>query len=309
MPTLVLVAAALLVAGGLAVIALLVLQPTKPASGVAKSLEIIERSRPQTPEFVAIEDRPASARIWLPLGRSFGRLGRRITPVGTPARLQRRLDLAGNPPGWTVERLIVLKGVGACVGVLLGLLALLVHGTFWGFVFAGGLVALGYWITDILLYNTGLKRQDEIRKVAADAIDMLTICVEAGLSFDAGLSQVARNTSGPLAADLARLLQEMQIGRSRAEAFSEFAARTTVAELKNFVTALVQADRLGVPIASVLREQSSEMRLKRRQHAEEKAQKVPVKILFPVIFCVFPALLIVVIGPGAIRIYEVFAHQ
>ncbi len=126
-----------------------------------------------------------------------------------------------------------------------------------------------------------MKRQVKLQMALPDAMDMLTMCVEAGLGFDAALAKVARNTGGPLADELARALQEMQIGKSRAQALRSMADRTTVAELRGFVSALVQASELGIPIASVLREQAKEMRLQRRQRAEEKAQKVPVKILIP----------------------------
>jgi tight adherence protein C len=168
------------------------------------------------------------------------------------------------------------------------------------------MAALGYWLADLLLYNSGLKRQEAMRRAAPDALDMLTVCVEAGLGFDAGLSQVADNTTGPLAAEFARVLKEIQLGQSRTEAFTDMAERCDVMEIKSFVAALVQADRLGVPIAAVLREQAGELRIRRRQRAEEKAQKVPVKIIFPVLFCIFPVFFIIVIGPGAIRIAQVF---
>ena len=148
----------------------------------------------------------------------------------------------------------------------------------------------------------GLKRQARIQALLPDALDMLTVCVEAGLGFDAALSQVARNTNGPLAAEFARALQEMQIGTSRSQALRAMVARTTVSELRSFVSALIQAGDLGISVAAVLREQAREMRLRRRQRAEEKAQKVPIKILFPLIFCLFPALFVVVIGPGVITI-------
>jgi tight adherence protein C len=137
---------------------------------------------------------------------------------------------------------------------------------------------------------------------------MLTVCVEAGQSFDGALLQVARSVDGPIAGEFARVLSEIQIGKSRGDAFTSLAKRTSVEEAKNFVTSLVQADRLGLPIASVLREQSTQMRLVRRQRAEEKAQKVPVKIVFPMVLFIFPALFIVVIGPGAIRVMSAFSH-
>jgi len=120
--------------------------------------------------------------------------------------------------------------------------------------------------------------------------------------------QVARSVTGPVAGEFARVLQEIQIGKPRGDAFSALSERTSVPEIKTFVTALVQADRLGLPIGKVLREQANQMRLIRGQRAEEKAQKVPIKILFPMLLCIFPALFIVVIGPGAIKMVGIFAH-
>src|SRR5262249_62428307 len=140
-----------------------------------------------------------------------------------------------------------------------------------------------------LLYNAGQKRQERIRAALPDALDMLTVCVEAGLGFDAALAQVARNTRGPLAAEFARALQEMQIGAPRSQALRAMVTRTNVAELRAFVSALLQATELGIAVTQVLREQSSEMRLRRRQRAEAKAQKGPVEVLVPLTFCLLPA--------------------
>jgi tight adherence protein C len=229
----------------------------------------------------------------------------RLSPAGVTATLQRKLDLAGNPPTWTPDRVLAAKGLGLLLGAGLGALL--------GFPSVGWLVlclgvgaVVGFFLPDLLLYNAGQKRQTLIRKALPDALDMLTVCVEAGLGFDAALAQVARNTRGPLAQECARVLQEMQIGKSRNQALRALTDRTTVQELRAFVSALVQAGELGVPIAQVLREQAHEMRVRRRQRAEEQAQKVPVKILFPLIFCLFPAMFVVIIGPGAISIMEVF---
>jgi tight adherence protein C len=175
------------------------------------------------------------------------------------------------------------------------------------FAVIGALV--GFFLPDLLLYNAGLKRQARIQAALPDAMDMLTICVEAGLGFDAALAQVARHTVGPLAADLSRTIQEMQIGKSRTDALRSLAERTTVGELRVFVSSLVQASELGISVAGVLREQSKEMRMRRRQRAEEKAQKVPVKILFPLVVCLFPALFVIIIGPGAINIAQTLLHR
>jgi tight adherence protein C len=142
-----------------------------------------------------------------------------------------------------------------------------------------------------------------------DAIDLMTISVESGLAFDAAVQQVAQNTSGPLADEFSRVLREMQIGQGRANALRAFADRTNVDDVRSFVTAMVQADSFGIPIASVLRVQSHEMRVKRRQRAEEKAQKVPVKITVPLIFCILPCLFIAVMGPAVIHIMDSFAGK
>jgi len=228
-------------------------------------------------------------------------LALRLSPSGIAAKIQHRLDLAGNPGRWTPDRLLAAKGLGlvglAMLGALYGLHspALLILCPV-----IGG--AIGFFLPDILLYNSGQKRQAKLQMALPDALDMLTVCVEAGLGFDAALAQVARNTDGPLAAEFSRALQEMQIGKSRSQALRALADRTTVPEARTFVSALVQASDLGIPVARVLREQSKEMRVRRRQRAEGKAQQVPVKITFPLILCIFPALLVVVLGPGVINI-------
>ena len=146
-----------------------------------------------------------------------------------------------------------------------------------------------------------------MQRALPDALDLLTISVESGLGFDAALSQVARNTEGPLSAEFARVLQEMQIGLGRGPALRALGERTNVPELRGFVSSMVQADAFGIPIAQVLRVQSSEIRTKRRQRAEEQAQKVAIKILIPLIFCILPCLFIAVLGPAAISIMDSFS--
>jgi tight adherence protein C len=274
-----------------------------PQTGVARSLALIAAAS-GNPEVVG-NDRSASDRLVKPFYRGTRDLALRLSPSGAGARLGRMLEFAGNPPTWSVERLLGVKGAALLV---LGLLGLLLGGGLApvGLLVAAGAAAAGFFLPDLLVYNLGLKRQEELRRGLADALDMLTVCVEAGQGFDAALLQVSRSTTGPVAGEFARVLQEVQIGKPRAEAFSGLSQRTNVPEVKTFVTALVQADRLGLPIGAVLREQSNQMRLVRRQRAGEKAQKVTVKILFPLLFCIFPALMIVVIGPGAIRLMGTF---
>jgi tight adherence protein C len=167
----------------------------------------------------------------------------------------------------------------------------------------------GYQAPNFYLYQRGYNRKEQLQRDLPDAIDLLTISVESGLGFDQAVQQVARNTEGPLADEFARMLQEMQIGRSRSSALRQLGERTDLPELRAFVSAMVQADAFGIPVGQVLRVQSSEIRVKRRQWAEEKAQKVPVKILIPMIFCILPCLFLAVLGPAGITIYDNFSGR
>lgn len=282
--------------------------PTRPGEGgVAGALVAIEKRYAQGGSAAQKAADPFAAMPgWLRA------LALRLSPTGIGGKLQHRLDLAGNPDRWNPDRILAIKGLGLLVlgaigpgySMLLGEhqpVLLILYG-----VVGGG---IGFFLPDLLLYNAGLKRQARIQAALPEAMDMLTVCVEAGLGFDAALAQVARNTSGPLAAELARVLQEMQIGKSRTEALRAMADRTTVTEFRAFVSALVQAGELGISVAKVLREQAKELRVKRRQRAEEQAQKVPVKILFPLVACLFPALFVIIIGPGAITIMHTLFHR
>lgn len=176
-------------------------------------------------------------------------------------------------------------------------------------VITSAMAILGYLLPNILLNNAGEKREQQMQNALPDALDLMTISVEAGLGFDAAVSRVAKETTGPLAQELARLLQEMQIGVGRAEAMRAMADRTTMHDLKSFCLAMVQADTFGIPVARVLRVQSKEMRAKRRQRAEEKAQQVPVKILFPLIFFILPCLFVVILGPVVLETMDFFGSQ
>ena len=231
----------------------------------------------------------------------------RLSPRDVLLRIQHRLDIAGNPGRWTAERILAFKGLGLVCLAVLGLLVGMRSAVMVVLLPVLG-AAAGFFLPDILVYNTGLKRQEKIQRGLPDALDLMTVCVEAGLGFDASMAQVARNTSGPLAAEFARVLQEMQFGKSRVQALRAMTERTTVIELRTFVSALIQASELGIPVATVLREQANELRTRRRQRGEERAQKVTVKILFPLIFCLFPALMIVVIGPGALNVARMFSR-
>jgi tight adherence protein C len=232
-------------------------------------------------------------------------LATRLSPSSYGQRLQRRLDLAGNPRAWPAERVMAFKGAGLVIGALVGALIGLKHGI--GVVFFPVVLsAAGFFVADILLRNMGEKRQIEIQKSLPDAMDMMTVCVEAGLGFDSALSRVALNLEGPMAEECARVLQEMQFGMSRTEALRSLVNRTDVGELRTFVSSLIQSSELGISIGIVLREQAKEMRIRRRQRAEEKAQKLPVKILMPLITCLLPAIFVVVLGPSVIHIIHTF---
>jgi tight adherence protein C len=273
------------------------------STGVARSLELLNHQ--VSVKEVAKTDLAVQDRVLGPmLGRLRG-LATRISPSGTGGRIARSLDKAGNPPSWSVERIMGAKGLGLVIGVVLALL--LMGLDLRGLLLACAAGAGGFFLPDLLLYNAGAKRQQELQKGLADALDMLTVCVEAGQGFDAAILQVARTVTGPIGGEFARVLSEIQIGKTRADAFASLGERTTAPELKTFVTTLVQADRLGLPVGAVLREQTKEMRVIRRQRAEEKAQKVTVKILFPLLLCIFPALFIVILGPGVITIVDAFS--
>ena len=290
-----------LIAIALFAIVLVVAFSSSEPTGVAKSLALIEG---KVGERSAVKsDLPARDRLLMPMFERTRGLANRLSPDGTAQRLAKSLDRAGNPAPWTVERVMGVKGATLIIGFLLGML----YGgglNFRGILFGVVLGAAFFFLPDLLLYNAALRRQDETAKGLAEALDMLTVCVEAGQGFDAALLQVARNIEGPISGEFARVISEIQIGKSRGEAFAAMGDRVTLPDVKNFVSSIVQADRLGIPIAAVLREQTSAMRLSRKQRAEEKAQKITVKILFPLLLCIFPAIFVVIIGPGAIQMMQ-----
>jgi tight adherence protein C len=247
-------------------------------------------------------------RILLPGAKRLGRGLVRLTPFDLDGRINELLVFAGNPAGWDPERVVAMKIVGAVAGVVGGglLMAMVPLKPFLEILFVVAVAGIGYTLPTAQVRAMANKRQSTIRKQLSDVMDLLTISVEAGLGFDAALAQVTKNVPGPLAEEIARLLQETQIGVSRPDTFRNLAKRTNVPELQGFVLSMIQADLFGVSIANVLRAQAQELRHKRRQRAEEIAQKIPVKLLFPMIFMVLPALFVIVLGPGAIKIHEQF---
>ena len=279
--------------------------PKKAAADVADGSFALVVTGPGTRPTL---DRNADPEQVPPLFKRAQAVATKMSPSDYAKRLQRRLDLAGNPKGMPAERVLAYKGFGLVAGVLLGAIFGLKQGGIQVIADPAVLGALGLFLPDILINNKGQHRQIELQKGLPDAMDMLTLCVEAGLGFDAALARVARNLEGPMAEESARVLQEMQVGKSRSEALRAMTERTDVPELRSFVSAMIQSAELGISIGAVLREQSKEMRIRRRQRAEEKAQKLQVKILLPLITCLLPAMFIVVLGPAVIHVMSFFGQ-
>lgn len=277
-------------------------------TGVSKSLAVITAFS-AAPAALQEELTPSfQTRVLVPaLDRLVG-LGRRLTPSDYAERIHKKLNLAGNPPGWTVDRVMSLKVVGVAAGAIGGPLLGLLVGK--GGVTLVVLCALGgvggYFAPNLYLYQKAYDRLGRVARELPDALDLLTISVEAGLGFDSALSQVARNTTGPLSEEFARVLQEMQIGLGRANALRALGERSNLPELRGFCSAMVQADAFGIPVGKVLRVQSQEIRTKRRQQAEEAAQKIPVKIMIPLVLFILPSLFVAVLGPAIISLMGAF---
>ena len=284
---------------------------TNEARGVSKSLTVIEAFSAAPPEMQRELTPSFQDRVLGPLLDRSLAMGKRITRSDHSERIKQKLEVAGNPPGWTVDRVTSLKFLGLVIVPVVGLLLSLMMGLSLSIMLLVllGSAVVGYTAPNMYLYQLGYDRTNKMQRALPDALDLLTISVESGLGFDAALSQVARNTEGPLAEEFARVLQEMQIGKGRAQALRALGDRTHVDDVKQFASAMVQADQLGIPIAQVLRVQSREIRTKRRQRAEEQAQKVAVKILMPLIFFILPCLFIAVLGPAGITIFESFSGR
>jgi tight adherence protein C len=247
----------------------------------------------------------AQDRVVRPTAAALARQARRITPAGLVGSLERRLRMSGMSERWTIEQVLAAKLLGALTGVFLGGIFFLDSPSVGRFVFLLLLVGILAFAPDVLISGRADRRQQEIERALADALDQITICVEAGLSFEAALARVA-HSKGALSAEFGRLLQDIQFGIPRAQAMEQLLERTDVKDLRAFVHAFGHAERYGIPIAQVLRVQAAELRDKRRQRAEERALKIPVKLVFPVVLCILPALFVVLMGPAAMRIAESF---
>jgi tight adherence protein C len=246
-------------------------------------------------------EQDATTRIVQPVTEWAVRTARRVTPARMIEELERRRALA-NAESWTTDRILAAKVFVAIVAAALGTLVFVANPGPAMFFVATVIVAGGFYSPELVLGARGRKRQAEIERAFPSVLDQLTICVEAGLSLDAAIARSADTGTGPVGEEFARVLQDIQLGASRQHALEGLVARTDVADVRHFVVAIGQANRYGVPVADALRAQALDARERRSARAEERAQKMSVKLLFPLIFCILPALLVVVMGPAAIRI-------
>ncbi len=270
----------------------------------ARLTEYVQRGETVTLEEIELSQ-SFTERILLPAARRLGEMAIRFTPQNAIQATAEKLEQAGNPGNMdpTLFWALRLAGIGLG-GIILfvsfvappdspikGSRALLIA------VFAA---VIGFFLPELWLRGRITRRQKEIRKALPDALDLLTICVEAGLGFDAAMNRVQEKWDNELALIFARVLREMQLGKLRRDALRDMASRVGIPELTSFVAAVIQSEQLGVSMANVLRIQSDAMRTKRRQLAEEEAQKAPIKMLFPMAFLIFPSLMIILLGPAAL---------
>ena len=246
---------------------------------------------------------PIGERVFTPLLESLTGVARRFTPAGFGEGIANKLVLAGSPANLNVDKILVMKLLGI-VSVIVwaplvlalkfqGIMALVAIALLWG---------ASFLYPDVLLNRKIADRQKEISRKLPDVLDLLVISVEAGLGFEQALDRTCTAVPGALSDEFRRMLHEIRIGSSRADALRAMAERTSVPELRAFILAMLQADTFGVSISRLLRAQADEMRIRRRLKAQEHAQKAPVKMLFPLVFCIFPSIFVVIIGPAFIQI-------
>lgn len=251
--------------------------------------------------------RPSQVAQSLNMNQQIAAISRRLTPHSYEAWLDAQLAGAGRPKQWPLARIIMVKPMLAFGGAILGLLVFLGAPSGGRAAIGIAIMALAYFIPDLLLRNRAQKRREEIRLELPNALDQMLISVQAGLGFETAMGRAGENGRGPLADELIRTLQDIQVGRSRKEAYLALSERVDVPDVRTFIRAVVQADIYGIAIAGVLKTQAKDMRVKRRQRAEEHAMKMPVKMLFPLIFFILPTLFIVLLGPAVLQIMAVFS--
>ncbi|MEZ2390748.1 type II secretion system F family protein [bacterium RCC_150] len=251
--------------------------------------------------------RTASAAHHSPGRERFMAFARQLAPGGYVAWLDKQLAGAGRPKEWPLGRVLMIKPLLALGGAVLGVLLFLGDRSPGRILLGLAAMALAYFVPDLLIRSNAQKRRAAIQLELPNSLDQMLISVQAGLGFEAAMARAAENGRGPLADEFVRTLQDIQVGRSRKEAYLDMSERVDVPDVRSFIRAVVQADAYGIAIAKVLKAQAQEMRMKRRQRAEEHAMKIPVKILFPLIFCIFPTLFIILIGPAVMKIIALFS--
>lgn len=249
---------------------------------------------------------PFTERIIFPVARKLGEIAVRFTPQNALQSTARNLELAGNPGKLDPTMFLALQFI---VAVLFGGILILVFSIGKGsfpigqrLLFTIGGFAIGFYFPQLWLKSQIGRRQKAIRKAMPDALDLLTICVEAGLGFDAAMAKVSEKWESELSLAFSRVIQEIQLGKVRREAMRDMADRIGLTEMTSFVAAVIQSEQLGVSMAKVLRIQSDQMRIRRRQLAEEEAHKAPIKMLIPMAMLIFPSLMITLMAPAALRL-------
>jgi tight adherence protein C len=272
----------------------------------ARLAEFIQRGDVTSLEEIELSQ-PFSERVIIPVIRRIGEISARFTPQKAIQDTARRLELAGNP--WPIDAATFLAIRFILAIVLAGFLVAVViisppSNPSDNFMYIGGAAFAGFFLPHLMLTSRITSRQKEIRKAMPDALDLLTICVEAGLGFDAAMSKVSEKWENELSLAFARVIREVQLGKVRREALKDMAERLGIPEMTSFVAAIIQSEQLGVSMAKVLRIQSDQMRVKRRQRAEEEAHKAPVKMIIPMALLIFPSIMIIILTPAAIQILE-----
>jgi tight adherence protein C len=248
---------------------------------------------------------PFSQRILRPILLKLAQAFSKLSPSKTKAEVELKLEMAGRPNNWGATEFAGIRIFAAlALGALVFLVAWVAKGIAIGMPVGGIGAAIGYFLPILWLRSKTQKRQGEIIKSLPDALDLLTITVEAGMGFDGAIQKVAEKWNNELSKGFSKVVQEMRLGIARREALRNMERNMGVPDVTTFVAAIIQAETLGVSIAKILRIQSEQMRIKRRQRAEEKANQAPIKMIFPMVFLIFPSLFIILLGPAGLIIME-----
>ena len=251
---------------------------------------------------------PLTERILFPIARKLGEMALRFTPQNAIQQTAHKLELAGNPGRMDPTVFWALRMAGLSLGAILFFVATIApEGSFLkgrGLMIGIPAAAMGFFLPELWLQGRISKRQTDVRKAMPDALDLLTICVEAGLGFDGAMNKVYEKWDNVVALAFGRVIREIQLGKLRRDALRDMADRLGVAEMTSFIAAVIQSEQLGVSLAKVLRIQADQMRIKRRQIAEEAAHKAPIKMLIPMAILIFPSICIVLMTPAVLMLMQ-----